>query len=216
MPENANPNEVWEHEEEKHLVSSQPNIPSIGSVPPSILDTRGITNLFPDDKKFIEEAQWAADQDVGTIEKSYNSDTPVIIDDVKLDSHMEELVRKILREIRLGGPPPISERKRLTVVCSNAYLEYFTALLNAKSGRGPYIASQEEVRLMKLAKQDKEEAPSDDDGEYDIRDIAIVRALQVLNISLDTAKSHLADIHKFANRYQYYYSNPREEVMWPF
>jgi hypothetical protein len=76
-----------------------------------------------------------------------------------------------------------------------------------------YSSDTREARLREIAIQDRSEAPPQRD--YHIRDLAVIRVLQVTSTPLDAATDHLTQLHFLADRYQEYYSNPREEVEWP-
>jgi len=78
-----------------------------------------------------------------------------------------------------------------------------------------YFETGLEAQLRALAIKDRESAPQPQQRPYHQRDLAVIRVLVLLEVSLDIAEDRLADIHTWADKYESYYRNPRKEMNWP-
>ncbi len=219
MPENEKPNNDEERKQDIQIYANQGGHPTpFITVQPTRQDEEEQPKLSSGDRLLITRAQWQAFNDAKEIERLRNNGLFIRIDQVRLKGRIEGIVNKYLLEDRSaeGGPPPNrAEYQRLVHLCQQAYQTRFQEETSSDQERLPSLVNVEEARLRELAIQDRKEAPTYDDRDYHIRDIAVVRVLQVLSIPLDTAKDRLREIHFYADRYQDYYSNPREEVIWP-
>ncbi len=48
-----------------------------------------------------------------------------------------------------------------------------------------------------------------------IRDLALIRVLTEFGIDVERAADRLQDLRPYVEKYQSYYINPKEEVLWP-
>jgi hypothetical protein len=215
MSENAGTNGPQEYREEIHLVTNQPNPPFLGSIPPSGTSPRSISGPSQEENELIKRVKWAARDGAEEIKEYYRNGYLVIMNASLLDDEVRRIINAYLRDNRSGEPPLPSETRRLQVMCNNAYQSRLQEELEEDQAEMPYIASEEEIKLRELAIQDREESPTYDDRDWHIRDIAVVRVLQVLNAPISSAKDNLAVIHKLADRYQDFYREPGRTVVWP-
>jgi hypothetical protein len=187
------------------------------NIPSSLLHTYNIPKTPSSDNDLDGAAMIKAISDVREIKKLIRDGKSVCVNQARLEEGVEDIVYTYLKENRskVGFPPDKLERRRLIDVCNSAYQKYFQEEIGDDQESLKYLATPEETRLREIAMRDKEGAPPRHERDYHIRDLAVIRVLQLRSIPLDCARDQISVIHTLSDRYQEYYSNPREEVTWP-
>jgi hypothetical protein len=199
-----------DEQQEIQIIKKQPYIPS------SLQNTEQPPLVLPGDNALIEDAQWTAIRHAQEIEELIESGKLVRIDQPKIEARIKDCVTRFLRDKTNGGPPPDrAERQRLMRVYTIAYQKRFGDEIGGEQEKVRYLVSPEQIHLREVAIQDRKEEPPRSYRDYHIRDLAVIRVMQVLHVPLDIARDALTEIHKLADFYQDCYSNPREEVIWP-
>jgi len=201
---------------------------SVSSFSPDASPNRdGAKKLLPSSESTTPtlDAQWQAFRDAKEIKQLSRSGKFVRIDLSRVEDRIERLVDHHLQEHGLnGGPPPsISEYQEVVDTCKKAYWTEFHKYIggsqeeigNDQQEEIPYLHSPIEARLRDLAILDRKESSPPWRRPSHQRDLAVIRVLVELDLSLDTAQHHLEEIHNYADLYEKYSSNPREEVIWP-
>lgn len=175
--------------------------------------------LSPGDASLLNHAQWRAHHDADTVKELIRDGKFVRIDDARLEKRLKDLVLAYFdRRIADGAPHPDLQQEYQTKreVYRDAYLQYFHTLLAQGQQGSTYLSSQPlEARLRCLAIEDRNKFATAWTSPLHRRDLAVVRALGVLNEDLDHALQTLDTIHEHADMYEDYYEHPREEVSWP-
>jgi hypothetical protein len=193
-----------DHEDDEN--EEQTEIPSFIRPPLSLSSGEQVIELSAGDSALVNAAQIQAFNDIEDLQE---------ISERKFIRINRDGVRGRARKLArssITGNHTFDEHKRMVALYQRAYEDHlFEEAKNNPEIR--YISDTREARLREIAIQDKSEAPSQRD--YHIRDMAVIRVLQVTSTPLDAATDHLSRLHFLADRYQEYYSNPREEVEWP-
>jgi hypothetical protein len=188
---------------------------SLSSPPPPPLPPI-IVAQSPHDDPIANEAGIQAFEDLEDIRRLEDEGKVISIDRDRVGRRAVGLAKRFINEYFPKDSRPITnEYKRLRGIYSNAYMTYFDKELQEASGGIEYLHSQEEIRIRSFAIQDRKEAPPPYKRPYHKRDLAVVRVLQVLEVPLDTARECLSEIHDLADKYEDYYNNPKDEVIWP-
>lgn len=216
MLDNNHSNEDGElnEQEEIQIVSGQSEQHSFAPVPPSLPSPSDTQKLTVDNSPMAKRARWQAVDDIHEIEGLNKNGKFVLIDLDGVADRAEDLARKDIRENHSRDDPPDDEQyKKLLVAYRDAYTKRFNDGTRESSGDIKHLHSQQTIHLREIAIQDRRTSPSN--RNYHIRDLAVIRVLNELDIPLDIAENHLPQIHLLADTYQEYYSNPREGVTWP-
>lgn len=130
---------------------------------------------------------------------------------------MEGVVNSYLKEHSSnGGPPPgRAKYQRLVSLCNQAYQQRLTEEVGGDPQKFPGLMTQQEARLLERALEDRIRYPQLGAKDTHRRDLAAIRAMQELGISLGEAAERVADIHPLADKYEGYFSSTRKEVVWP-
>jgi hypothetical protein len=180
-----------------------------------------VTIQSADDAPIANAAGIQAFEDLEDIRRLEEDGNIVLIDRDRVKRRAVGLGKRYISEYFPKDNLPVpDEYRRLRSVYSQSYVAYFDRELQEASEGIEYLHSEEEIRIRKLAIQDRNEAPldykrSDYKKPFHKRDIAVVRVLQVLDIPLDAAREYLPQMHDLADKYEEYYNNPKEEVIWP-
>jgi hypothetical protein len=174
------------------------------------------------DSLIVRIAKNQAREDADDIEE-LTDDNFVRIHWNKVKRETRKLARKAINENYSGKETPDDyEYDRLIEEYQKAYLKRLEDRLDELHKKGAsidYFETRLESQLRDLAIADRKKAPQPPQRPYHQRDLAVVRVLVLLEVSLDIdddhLASHLADIHTWADKYEHYYRNPREEVNWP-
>ncbi len=130
----------------------------------------------------------------------------------KVNRKADHLAEKALETCYPGLQMPDNhECDRLVEEYKNAYQQSLKERL--KDVSVDYFDTEFEAQLRKTAMNDREKEPQN--RPYHKRDLAVIRVLSQLEVSLDIADERLVEIQKWADKYEGYYSNPREELIWP-
>ena len=180
--------------------------PSFTRSPLSLPSGEKVIELSPGDSALVNAAQIQAFNDVEDLQE---------ISERKFIRINRDGVRGRARKLArssITGNHTFDEHKRLVALYQRAYEDHLFAEVE-NNPEIQYISDTREAQLREIAIRDKSEAQPQRD--YHIRDLAVIRVLQVTSTPLDAATNHLSRLHYLADRYQEYYSNPREEVEWP-
>jgi hypothetical protein len=171
----------------------------------------------PIDEGVANAAQWQAYRDTRKVAALLREEPLLKIDETKIEEKLKDIIGEYFEQNRpkVGGPPSLQESERLLSVCKSAYWNYFNR--NISEEKVHLIKTSEEIQLRKIALEDRRTYPTYASRELHQRDIAIIRVLSLLNVS---PLEHLDDmpllkIHELADKYERYFSNPREEGIWP-
>jgi len=157
-------------------------------------------------------ARRQARKDAKEIERLNKNGNFVRVQWDKVAYETDSLAEEAIETLYPGAQTPDDRECDLLVEkYQDAYQQSFKERLN--SALVDYFDTELETRLRKIAIADRENTPQHTPSH--IRDLAVVRVLFQLNVSLDVVDDHLTEIHKWADKYEGYYSNPREEVIWP-
>jgi hypothetical protein len=164
----------------------------------------------------IKHAHWKALSDARAIKRLSENGKFVRINRPRLDERIETFVDQYLGNIITnGGPSPSVQEYRALI---RGFRDAYMAVLHEgiqDEGKVNFLDSPIEARLRDLAIQDRNAFPAPWRRPFHQRDLAVIRVLLELDISLDRAKDELENIHNHADIYEKYYANPREEVIWP-
>jgi hypothetical protein len=217
-------NEEEKTRTELELVKNQFRVVSGDSdppLPPVVVKEEKPPKSSVDDNPIANAAGIQAIEDLEEIGHLEEEGKVVSIDRDRVIRRSVGLGRRFINECFPRDSRPVPEEyKKLRGVYSNSYMTYFDKELLEISGGIEYLHSQEEIRIRRFAIQDRNEAPldykrSDYKKPYHKRDLAVVRVLQVLEIPLDAAREYLPKMHDLADRYEEYFNNPKDEVIWP-
>ncbi len=212
MPDHGQPEGTWVNEE-KELEAGN------GQTDPLAIATRQqetdeLEEVDPKDQELVKSAKWSAVDGLDEVKKLHRREKFVIIDWQGVEDKAHDQALKQIREnYSQDDPPEDQELERLLSVYARAYKARLKQGLKTIPNNIDYFNSPQEVRLRELAIQDRRNFPTKD-HDY-IRDMAVVRVLQESHISLHLATDHFSIIHDLATKYQHYYSDSREAVVWP-
>jgi hypothetical protein len=113
------------------------------------------------------------------------------------------------------NPPSPDQYRLLVSEYKSAYEKEFRAGEKSGDESVVYLHTPREVRIREIAIQDRKNSPSNRD--YHIRDLAVIRVMVELGIFLGDAPdpNNLRNIHRWADKYETFYTDPREGVNWP-
>ncbi|GHO96996.1 hypothetical protein KSF_070440 [Reticulibacter mediterranei] len=212
MPDHRQSDGTWINEENELEAGN-------GQTDPLALATRQqetdeIEEVDPKDQELVKSAKWSTIDDLEEIKKLHRREKFVIIDwqGVEEKAH-DQALKEIKKNYSQNDPPENQEIERLLSVYARAYKTRLKEGLKTIPNNIDYFNNPQEARLRELAIRDRREFPTHDHDH--IRDMAVVRVLQELHISLHIATDHFSAIHDLAAKYQHYYSDSREAVVWP-
>jgi hypothetical protein len=130
----------------------------------------------------------------------------------KVNREADQLAEKALETCYPGLQMP--DNHKCDILVEEYKNEYQQSLKERlKDVSVDYFDTEFEAQLRKTAMNDREKEPQN--RLYHKRDLAVIRVLSQLEVSLDIADERLVEIHKWADKYEEYYSNSREELIWP-
>lgn len=166
------------------------------------------------DAVLIEETKWQAYHDTANVAAIFKEARLVRIHEPMVEERIKRAVNIYLEKNRpKGGPPNDEEQYRLLSVSRQAYWGYLYQIIREKI---KLIATSLDVQLRDQAVKDRETYPAYVDNQSHLRDLAVLRVLSIPGLSMDyEPDAHLDQIHDFADKYEYYFRTPGEEVIWP-
>jgi hypothetical protein len=164
------------------------------------------------------KARFQARSDAREIKKRTKNGEFVRIHWGKVKDETAEFAEKAIAEIYPGKETPDDNKfDRLSEEYQKAYLQGLKGRLNKDDDDDDlvdYFDTEHEADLRKSAIADRERY-TQQGREHHIRDLAVIRVLLQLDVSPGIAEERLVTIHRYADKYESYYRNPREEVNWP-
>lgn len=164
----------------------------------------GMNGLNPE-QAIINEAEANAEKDARHVKRLQLSSFVVIDQDLLDDLLLEQADQAIKKVFPLA--PNRQTRQELREIYADTYQRSF-----ATEVAGYNIESQDATKS-----RFRVQAMSDRARHIggDIRDLAVLRAAQLRELTLETAIEQLATLHSYVELYQRFYTYPREETRWP-
>ncbi len=208
MPENEHLDEAEEQEEitiyrdsggKQSLVSPFPTTGRAGG------------ELSQGDAPLVRHARWRAQHDADAVKDLTRKGKFVRIDDSRLERRIGNLVLTYFDTLIATDSAPFPgspEHKTKHERYKGVYLKCFHEALYQEPEKITYLSTTPvEARLRDLAIQDHHRYPSPWRRPFHQRDLAVVRVLLELDISLDCAEQELEHIHDHADIYEDYYAH---------
>ena len=207
----GNPNDDNEEKrQEMQIITNQP----ADVVPSSLPDTEKMPKVVSSDNPIIGIAEFQAIDDAEHIRDLHRVGKFVVINWVRAGDGASSLARRDVRAYyQRSGQGTTDDYRRSLDVYRTTYLTQLNKEIGGAQERIRYLVSPQEVHLRDAAIQDKQTFSSYDDNL--VRDLAVIRVLAEFGIGVERAADRLQDLHPYIEKYQSYFINPREEVVWP-
>ncbi len=207
----GNPNnDNEENRQDLQIFTNQP----ADIVPSSLPDTEKMLKVVSSDNPIVGIAEFQAIDDAEHIRDLHRAGKFVVIDWVKVGDRASSLARRDVRAYYQRSVQGTTDDYRRSLdVYRTTYLTQLNKEIGGAQERIRYLASPQEVHLREIAIQDRQAFSSYKDDL--IRDLALIRVLTEFGIGVERAADRLQDLRPYVEKYQSYYINPKEEVLWP-
>ncbi|BCL80099.1 hypothetical protein ccbrp13_25640 [Ktedonobacteria bacterium brp13] len=167
-------------------------------------------------EKMVGDAQIKALNLIGEAVRLHKRGVLLTIAYDRLEEYAEKYAQDYIEKMLSGHYSGIDQYAKIKQTYVDEFLQQCKSEIEGSEVQGR-LASEKDIRLFNLAKDDHKAREASPLSAYGISVLAALRAAQAENKPLSEACNHIDLIEPVAKKYQEYYTNTNQskEVIWP-